>query len=448
MKTPQWFKQIIQSEIKAFGSLGSINNAKELSAAIDEFSNAQEVGKFDYDKNIKAAYTNVIVHFCTNLTARAKALPRPELWVNGKAIKKPGKNSPLYGLWKLIQRPNPDMDWADLIIRYSLHLDLSGETFLRRNGKPEAFIRGNGRLELLEPSKVDIEDGKYVIDRGESKKPLEIPVKPTTSTLDGKKIKSREVLHNVDWDPNGNRGLSKLVPGWPAISNFDKGLEWNHGLLTNSARLGLLVSPKVSKAIGKIATFTQEQMNRLQRLVAKFTGARSAGKTLVFAQPIEVTEVGQNQKDLEFNIMMDKMAKLIALSLGVDPIFLGITGDSTYSNKDEAAVGLYKHLVLPWLELFSSDFEHWMKEIFPGDWELRFNLDDVAALEPIREKKWSRAIEAKQAELLTVDEARELIGYGKMEKEDVEELNPPADSTGEGDEQDPEPENTPPDGEE
>jgi len=389
---------------KALTSLGSINTAKDLAKYIESSSDRLKLGEFDYSENIDKAYIkNLIAHFAVNLKADAASEPRVELWSKGRLLSKPANNHPLFGLWSLLKNPNNQMDWADLIKQYFIYMDLAGECFLRRIPNPSAIKRGNGQLELINPSRITIKNNTYIIAQS-NKKDLVIPFKSNDK---------REILHRVDWHPLSNRGLSKLTPAWRAIQNFNAGLEWNFSLMKHAARLGIIATIKSEASkLGKGRALTQEQIEDLAVELDKFTGPDRAGKSLVMAGNIELQEFGQTNKDLEWNIMLEQMAKFICLTLRVDPIFLGFKGDSTYSNKKEAYVGLYKFVILPSLNQFKSDFEHWMKEIFPGDWEIRFNLDDIAALEPVREASWNRAINAFTAGLISIDEAREMMGFG------------------------------------
>ena len=59
-----------------------------------------------------------------------------------------------------------------------------------------------------------------------------------------------------------------------------------------------------------------------------------------------------------------------------------------------------------------DNFSHWMKEIIPGDWEIRLNYDDIPALEAERVQLWER--QAKAADILTIDERRALLGYAPI----------------------------------
>lgn len=403
----KWIKNIILSdeEKKALTGFGSITSAKQLAAVLEEHQGLA-AAEFDYNQNISQAYAqNPVVHFATNLKADCTSQPRPELWLNGKLLDNPSPTHKLFGLWKLIQMPNEQMDWADLIKQYSIYMDLAGECFLRRLPDDNALRRGNGKIELLDPSRVKIENNQFIIDQGEGNADIEIDIVDKNG--------NREVLHRVDWHPTSDRGLSKLTPAWKAIINHNKGLDWNLSLLNNSARLGLVAILKSQTKGSK--TLSPEQLTELNKELSKFTGADKAGKSMTLTGDWELTEFGQSQKDLEWNIMLDQMSRMIMWSLQVDPIFLNLKGDSSFSNKSEAYVGLFKFVILPGLNLFKSDFEHWLKEIFPGNWELRFNLDDVAALEPVREKSWERAVNAFKAGLLTLNEAREIVGFGEAE---------------------------------
>jgi phage portal protein BeeE len=119
-------------------------------------------------------------------------------------------------------------------------------------------------------------------------------------------------------------------------------------------------------------------------------------------------------------------AREIALAIGVPPMLLGIPGDNTYSNYQEAQRAFWRQTVLPLVNRTARALSSWLAPAFgdylfvPGDspprsrppgtalLELKPDLDQVEALAPERDALWKR-LEA--ASFLTDDEKRAAAGY-------------------------------------
>jgi phage portal protein BeeE len=99
---------------------------------------------------------------------------------------------------------------------------------------------------------------------------------------------------------------------------------------------------------------------------------------------------------------------------------------ATFANMDTAKERFYTDTVLPlakeWLEAFGA----WLLPSFGDNLEFHIDMDEIPALDAARERKFNRVLKALQAGLLSVDEARDEIGYDSLDasendQEDVEE---------------------------
>lgn len=392
-----------QYEIKSL-DLSSITNASDLATYLDLGSKSNSIGDFDYEKNLRAAYlNNVISYYCLNLIASVATQPRWELYLNGNEVTGENNAGSAIAIQRFIKRPDAEMSLSDFIKQFLIYFYLAGEVFIYRLPNNGAIRRGNGRFLLLEPSNVTLNDTTYIIRINDDEPAITVP----KVNADG----TRDILHVKEWHPSSKRGLSHLTPAWLAISNFNQAQQWNHSVLSNSAKLSLIAVLKtVSAQATKGGTFSKTQMDELNRDLSKFTTGNSKGKPFVVSGDWDFKELGLNQQELEFIKGMEHMSRNIALAYGVDPVLLSLPGDSTYNNKKEAVSSLFKLTVLPRLNHMIDNFSHWMKEIIPGDWEIRLNYDDIPALEAERVQLWER--QAKAADILTIDERRALLGYG------------------------------------
>ena len=88
-------------------------------------------------------------------------------------------------------------------------------------------------------------------------------------------------------------------------------------------------------------------------------------------------------------------------------MLLGIPGDSTYSNYQEATRSFWRQTVLPLVNRTAKAMSLWLA--WGGGLELRPDLDAIEALSVERDQLWARL---EKAGFLSVDEKRAAAGYG------------------------------------
>ena len=127
-------------------------------------------------------------------------------------------------------------------------------------------------------------------------------------------------------------GLSPIEAAATAIDIHNSASRWNKALLDNSARpSGALVYAS------RDGNLTTEQYNRLKgELETQFQGASNAGRPLLLEGGLDWKSMSMSPKDLDFIEAKHGAAREIALALGVPPMLLGIPGDNTFSNYQEA----------------------------------------------------------------------------------------------------------------
>ena len=131
---------------------------------------------------------------------------------------------------------------------------------------------------------------------------------------------------------NDHYGLSPIEAAATAIDIHNTASRWNKALLDNSARpSGALVYTS------RDGNLTPEQYDRLKaELEQGFQGAAHAGRPLLLEGGLDWKSMSLSPKDMDFIEAKHVAAREIALALGVPPMLLGIPGDNTYSNYQEA----------------------------------------------------------------------------------------------------------------
>jgi len=218
------------------------------------------------------------------------------------------------------------------------------------------------------------------------------------------------VLHLAFFHPlNDHYGFAPIEAAATALDIHNAAAAWNKALLDNSARpSGALVYQ--AKEGGNLS---QEQYERLKdELEASFVGAVHAGRPLLLEGGLDWKPLSLTPKDMDFMAAKDGAAREIALAFGVPPMLLGIPGDNTYANYQEANRAFWRQTVLPLCGRLAEALGGWLGPAFAGEGgalRLWYDADQVEALSPEREALWARV---GAADFLTADEKRAAVGYG------------------------------------
>ena len=92
-------------------------------------------------------------------------------------------------------------------------------------------------------------------------------------------------------------------------------------------------------------------------------------------------------------------------------MLLGIPGDATYANYQEANRALFRLTVLPLVSKVTAAIGHWLGDLQAETIELRPDLDQVPALAAERDAQWRRVA---TADFLSQDEKRRLLGLPRL----------------------------------
>ncbi len=208
-------------------------------------------------------------------------------------------------------------------------------------------------------------------------------------------------------------GLSPLQAAASAIDVHNSASRWSKALLDNAARpSGAIV---YSGGDGH-SSLTAEQYDRLlMEMESHHQGARNAGRPMLLEGGLDWKPMGFSPSDMEFQKTKEAAAREIALAFGVPPMLLGIPGDATYANYQEANRAFYRLAVVPLAQRFLAGLSHWLDAHSEGKAVLKPDIDQVPALASERDNLWRRVGEA---EFLTDAEKRVLLGLPPLAQED------------------------------
>ncbi|MCO6389515.1 phage portal protein [Aliihoeflea aestuarii] len=201
-------------------------------------------------------------------------------------------------------------------------------------------------------------------------------------------------------------GFPPLLAALMALDVHNATGRWNKALLDNSARPSgaLVYAPKDG------GNLTDEQYERLKsELEDGYSGAVRAGRPLLLEGGLEWKAMGLTPKDMDFIEAKNAASRDIALAFGIPPMMLGIPGDNTYANYQEANRAFYRLTVLPLVERIAQELGGWLGPRFGRRLKLGYDADRIEGLSVEREALWARI---SGADFLTDDEKREAVGYG------------------------------------
>jgi HK97 family phage portal protein len=310
-----------------------------------------------------------------------------------------GATRDAHPLLDLIARPNPRQDRASFLEAIATHLLLAGNAYVEAVSV-EAHPR---ELYALRPDRMKLIPGadgwpaayEYTV-AGRSVRFDQSATPPPILHL--------TLMHPLD----DHYGLAPLEAAAVAVDTHNAAAKWNKALLDNAARpCGALVLADVD---GRV--LSSDQFERLKRsLDEEYTGARNAGRPLVLEAGLDWKPMSFTPKDMDFMEAKHTAAREIALAFGVPPQLLGIPGDNTYSNYQEANRVFFRATVLPFANRIAAALSAWLSPAF-GDVRLSVDADELDALAVDRAALWARISEAP---FLTLNEKRAAVGYPPVE---------------------------------
>jgi HK97 family phage portal protein len=219
------------------------------------------------------------------------------------------------------------------------------------------------------------------------------------------------ICHIKSFHPQDDHyGMSALTAAAAAIDGHNAASRWSKALLDNAARPSGAI---VYAGTDGHSTLTPDQYDRLlMEMETQHQGARNAGRPMLLEGGLDWKPMGFSPSDMEFQKTKEAAAREIAVAFGVPPMILGIPGDATYANYQEANRAFYRLTVLPLVSRVFEAMSGWMSEVAGMDVVLRPDLDQVPALTAERDAQWRRVSEA---DFLTEGEKRALLGLPPRE---------------------------------
>jgi len=353
----------------------------------------------NYQNFAKEAYkNNVIASRCISLIAKSAASVDWLLYSksHNRVIEK-------HPLLRLLHHPNPMSGGAEFFEAFFSYKLLSGNAYILATRDKDI------ELYLLRPDRVSVMPGNSSIPKGYLYKIGDEEVVYDIDQTTG----FSEVLHLKNFNPLDDwYGLSQVESASYSIDLHNQASIWNQALLQNGAKpSGALI---FKNSHGNNQYLSDEQFQRLQeQLYEKFSGSVNAGKPLLLEGGLEWQEMSYSPKDMDFMETKNSAARDIALAFGVPPHLLGIRGDNTYSNMQEARLAFWEETIIPLIDKTVDALNNWLVPFFGDDLRLSYDLNKISALAEKQDKLWHRIA---KADFMSDDEKRSVLGLSSNHK--------------------------------
>ncbi len=302
-------------------------------------------------------------------------------------------------LTKMLSHPNKEQGRSSFITSVVSYLLLSGNAFVYSDENQLYCLRSDRVKLIYNDAKTAVKSYVYEVDG------VRIP------------IDSEDILHLKSFNPTNDwYGFAPLRAAMYAVDQYNEMAKHNLSILQNGGRpSGCLVL----KDFQNLDEGTRDDMrNRLSEI---YSGAKNAGRIMLLEGGYEWQEMGLTPRDLDFAEAQNTIAREIVQAFGVPPILVGIRGDSSFNNYREARAHFWEDTVLPLAELIRTQFTDWFQKKYQENCEIYFDLDSIPALIGKREKLWEKV---SNADFLSIEEKREILGFPNMEQKASEKINP------------------------
>lgn len=289
------------------------------------------------------------------------------------------------GISEIIQKANPKQTLGELFYEAVWWYYFTGNVYIQK-------INVGNQLKAL----VLIPSTSVTVVTNNKNEIVEYEVRSGFDTI---KMPPEVIIHIKKNIFNSVIGSSPLSAVYYSIKMNNEARAWNIALLKNGARpSGALVSQQ---------TLTIEQFNRLkQQIDAQFTGSQNAGRPLLLEGGLQWQQIGFTPNDMDYLETIKQTAREITIGLGVPSELIGDPDTKTYANYKEALRQFYIYTVTPLAELFCSAVSQALPNL-----KIAIEYEKIDALKEELDSEWQRVMNAVDKGILTINEARQMLGF-------------------------------------
>ena len=224
-----------------------------------------------------------------------------------------------------------------------------------------------------------------------------------------------EILHicnsfNMDYNNNNlYLGQSQLQAGQGLINISGESEQIRGQQLKNGGASGILTEENGDFPMQETGVIDDLQ----QRIDAKILGQHNLNKIVYFPRPMKFNQIGATLADMGV-LESDNITKRdLCAMIGIDPVVLGINTESGMGNGGNYDMGMLKSYndgVIPQLTARAEEFNKKICTRFGDNYHVEF---DIMSYSHLAEQRMKQGLELHDKALISKNEARELLGYGK-----------------------------------
>ena len=206
------------------------------------------------------------------------------------------------------------------------------------------------------------------------------------------------------------------------IAVLNEASTYTASLLRNFAVPGLIATPK-----GEFTVAEEDALAIKNKLKDSLTGD-NRHEPIVLTGPYDLQKMGMTPEEVGLNDI-PKMATatvLSAMGLNADVLSLNIEKSGAYGSYAEAIRAAYVHGLIPLQKVFAEELTHQLLVDFEDPSDVRngrikfsFDYSPVEELDDREQIAANRAIRLYGGGVLSLNESRDIVGYGKSDSPDA-----------------------------
>lgn len=201
------------------------------------------------------------------------------------------------------------------------------------------------------------------------------------------------------------RGRAPLAAAAWQILQHNEVSKWNARTLKNGMRpAGAFINARGDKSGRPLTSAQRKQLEA--DIDTKLMGSQNAERPLIL-DGMEFQQMSLNAKDLDWLEGRRDADRIICLVVGCPPLILGIPGDNTYANYEEANLSLVRDSAIPLLQSLLNELNKWLVPRYGKGLRLAINKKLIDAFSEAYAKDMERI---DKCTFMSIDEKREKIG--------------------------------------
>jgi HK97 family phage portal protein len=198
------------------------------------------------------------------------------------------------------------------------------------------------------------------------------------------------------------RGFSAGVPLAETISLFNAGITWNKNIA---------LSGGMPQLVAKGQGVTKEKAQQIRESWTEQSGSNNSHILKMVSENLEIQKLTDAPNDAEWSKAIEMSMRHILMAFGVSSELLNDASNKTYSNYKEARKALYLEAAIPIAKKFIAQFNAQVSYHYADKPMLCIDIDEIEALSEASTEKTTRIMQLFEKGILTLEEARNELGF-------------------------------------